>query len=47
MCVAVVCWPGCDAIDFEINLIFLINPSFDMTENSRQKFKYLDNEKMK
>ena len=28
MCIAVVCYPGCDIMDFEINLIFLIEPFF-------------------
>ena len=28
MCIANVCQPGCDAINFEINLIFLIKPPF-------------------
>ena len=32
-------------MNFEINLFFLIKPFFDMTKNSRQKFKYLENEK--
>ena len=45
MCIAIVCWPSCDVINFEINLIFLIKPFFNITENSRQKFKYLENEK--
>ena len=36
---------GCDVIKFEINLIFLIKPLFDMTESSRQKSKYLEKEK--
>ena len=39
------CFPGCDVINFEINLIFLIKPSFYMTKTSRQKFEYLENEK--
>ena len=30
---------------FEINIIFLIKPFFNMTNKSRQKFKYLENEK--
>ena len=30
---------------FEINLIFLIKPFCSMTKKSRQKFKYLENEK--
>ena len=35
----------CDVIDFEINLIYLIKPFSFMTKKSRQKFKYLKNEK--
>ena len=31
-------------MNFEINFIFLINPFIDMTKNSRQKFKNLENE---
>ena len=45
MCIAIVCWPGCDAIDFKINLIFLIKPFSYKTKKSRQKIKYLENEK--
>ena len=26
MCIAIVCFPGCDVIIFEINFIFLIKP---------------------
>ena len=26
MCIATVCYPGCDTMDFEINFIFLIQP---------------------
>ena len=26
MCIALVCYPGCDVMDFEFNLIFLIEP---------------------
>ena len=44
MCIAIVCFPGCDVIYVEINLIFLIKPFFYMTEKSRQKFKYFENE---
>ena len=40
MCIAIVCFPSCDVINVEINLIFLIKPFFYMTEKSRQKFKY-------
>ena len=28
MCIAIVCYPGCDVMDFQINLIFLIEPFF-------------------
>ena len=28
MCIAIVCHPGCDVMDFEINLIFLMQPFF-------------------
>ena len=45
MCIAIVFFPGFDVITFEINLICLIKPFFYMTKNSRQKFKYLENEK--
>ena len=44
-CIAIVCWPRCDVIDFQINLIYLMKPFSYMTKKSRQKFKYLDNEK--
>ena len=45
MCIAIVCFPGCNVTNFEINLIFLIKWFFYMTKNSRQKFEYLGNEK--
>ena len=45
MYIAIVCFPGCDIINFEINLIFLIKSFFYMTEKSRQKFKHVENEK--
>ena len=38
VCIAVVYFPSCNVINFEINLIFLIKPFFYMTKNSRQKF---------
>ena len=44
MCIAVVCKPGCEAMNFEINLIFLIRFPY-MTKKSGQKLKYLENEK--
>ena len=40
-----VCYPGCNVINFEINLIFLIKLFFYMNKKSRQKRKYLENEK--
>ena len=43
MCIAINCFPGCDVINFEINPIFLAKPFF--YKKSRQKFKYLENEK--
>ena len=42
---AIVCFPGCTFINFEVKLIFLFKPFFYMTEKSRQKFNYLENEK--
>ena len=45
ICIVIVCFSGCDAINFEINLIFPIRPFFYITKNSRQTFKYLQNEK--
>ena len=43
--IAIIYFPGCDVINFEINLIFLIKSLFYMTTKSRQKFKYFENEK--
>ena len=45
MCIKIVCYPGCDEMDFETNLIFLIKPFFYITKKSWQKLKYLENEK--
>ena len=45
MCIVMVCLPGWDIINIEINLIFLINPFFYVTKKSRQKIKYIENEK--
>ena len=42
MCITIVFHSGCDAIKLEINLIFLIKP---LTKKSKQKLKYLENEK--
>ena len=45
MCIAIAYFPGCDVINLKINLIFLIKLFLCMTENSRQKFEYLENKK--
>ena len=45
ICIAIVCYPGCDAINFEILSFVIIKPFFYMTKKSRQKYKNLDNEK--
>ena len=45
MCIAFICFPGCDFINFGIYHIFLIKSFFYINKNSRQKFKYLDSEK--
>ena len=44
MWIAIDCFPGYDVINFEINLIFLMKPFVNVIKNSRQKFKYLENE---
>ena len=36
---AIVFWPGCDAINFEINIIFVLKPFFYATQKSRQKLE--------
>ena len=45
MCITIVFKPACDVIKFEIKLIILIKPFFYMTKMSRQKLKYIENEK--
>ena len=45
MCISIVCEPGCDVMNFEVNLIFLIKPFFLHDKKSGQKLKYLENEK--
>ena len=45
MCIAIVFKPACDVIKFEIKLIILIKPFFYMIKKSRQKLKYIENEK--
>ena len=39
MCIAIVCCPGCDVINSEINLIFLMKPVFN--EKSKQNINAL------
>ena len=46
MCIEIVCFPGCDAINFEINLNFLIKSFFYMTKKLRQIFKNVSRAKM-
>ena len=48
MCIGIVCEPGCDAMNFEVNLIFLIKLFFmhdqnavTKTEISRERKKLL------
>ena len=45
MGIAIACFPGCDDLNFEINVIFLIKPFLYKTKKSRQAFEYLANEK--
>ena len=45
MSIAIVYQPGCDVMNFKINLIFLIKPFFQYDKKSLQKLKYLENEK--
>ena len=45
MCVLQLFVNSCDVIKLEINLIFLMKLFCYMTKKSRQKFKYLENEK--
>ena len=46
ICIAIVCFPGCDVISSKINLIFLIEPLFCVNKKSRQEVKYLENKKI-
>ena len=43
--IALVCYPDCDVMDFEINLIILNEPLFHMTKKLWQKLKYSENKK--
>ena len=42
MCIAIACY---DVINLKINLIFLIKPFLYITKKSREKLKYLEDEK--
>ena len=44
MCIAIVCFPDSDIINFEINIISVIKFLY-MTKKSRKKIEYLENEK--
>ena len=43
MWITIFCFPGCDVINLESDLILLIKPFFYMTRKSGQKFRYLEN----
>ena len=45
ICIAIICYPGCDIINFEYKLRFLINSFFYIVKKSGQKCKYFKNEK--
>ena len=45
MCIAIDCESGCDIINSEISLNFLIKSFFYMIKKSKQKLKYTENEK--
>ena len=42
MCITIVYFPGCHVINFEINLIFLMELFFYMTKKTRKKLEYLE-----
>ena len=43
MCIAIVCFPGSDVINFDINLIFVTKPFF-LWEQKVKRMKCLENE---
>ena len=45
MCVVIISFLACGVINFEINPSFLIKPPSNMTKNSEQKFKHLQDKK--
>ena len=44
MCIAIICFPVCDVINFEISLEIPIKLFSYATKKSGQKFKYIKNE---
>ena len=44
MCITTVCKPGCDVMNLEVNLIFLIKLFFLHDQKVVTKTKYLENE---
>ena len=46
LCTAIVCFLGCDVINFEFVRIFLIKMFSCMIKKSKEKCRYLDNEKI-
>ena len=47
MCIAIICFLVCDAINFQINLISLMKAYPYITKKSRQKEKENENERTK
>ena len=45
MCIVIICCSVCEVINLEINRSPLIKPFFYITKKSRQKYKYIKNEK--
>ena len=45
MCIAIICRPGYDIMNFEVKLIFLIKPFYLHDQDFVTKTKYLENEK--
>ena len=45
MCTVIICCPVCDVKNFEVNRSFFIKLFFYITEKSKQKCRYLKNEK--
>ena len=44
MCIAIICFPVCDVINFEISFEIPIKLFSYVTKKSGQKFKYIKNE---